>query len=93
MWSRDGRELFYRDFSGALIAVPVTLTSRFSAGRPMKLLDGGGFSGAGPTGSSQTYDVAKDGRFLMLKTAAGTDSSLVIVHNWVEELKRLAPRD
>ena len=93
VWSRDGRELFYRDFSGALIAVPVTLTSRFSAGRPMKLLDGGGFSGAGPTGSSQTYDVAKDGRFLMLKTAAGTDSSLVIVHNWVEELKGLAPPD
>jgi serine/threonine protein kinase len=93
VWSRDGRELFYRDFSGALNAVPVTLTSRFSAGRPVKLFDGGGFSGAGPTGSSQTYDVAKDGRFLMLKTAAGADTSLVIVHNWFEELKRLVPRD
>ena len=93
MWSHDGRELFYRDFSGTLIAVPVTMTSRFSAGRPMKLFDGGGFSGAGPTGSSQTYDVGKDGRFLMLKTAAGADTSLVIVHNWFAELKRLVPRD
>lgn len=91
VWSRDGRELFYRDFSGALIAVPVTATPRFRAGRPMKLLDGGGFAGAGPTGSSQTYDVARDGRFLMLKTAAGSNSSLVIVHNWVEALKRPAP--
>ena len=93
VWSRDGLELFYRDFSGALLAVPVTLASRFSAGRPVTLFDGGGFSGAGPTGTSQTYDVAKDGRFLMLKTAAGAHTSLVIVHNWFEELKRLVPRD
>jgi serine/threonine-protein kinase len=93
VWSSDGRELFYRDLSGALLAVPVTLTSRFSAGRPLKLFDGGGFAGAGPIGTSQTYDVAEDGRFLMLKTAAGTDTSLVIVHNWFEQLKRLIPRD
>ena len=93
VWSHDGRELFYRDFSGALIAVPVTLTSGFSAGRPVKLFDGGGFAGAGPVGSSQTYDVAEDGRFLMLKKAAGADTSLVIVHNWFAELKRLVPRD
>ena len=42
------------------------------------------------------YDVAKDGRFLMVKPAAGskvldTNANLVVVLNWSEELKRLVP--
>ncbi len=40
-------------------------------------------------------DVAPDGRFIMVKDNP-TDSaqlpSLVVVLNWIEELKRLAPR-
>ena len=42
------------------------------------------------------YDVAKDGRFLMIKSVGGspstaTQNSLVVVQNWTEELKRLVP--
>jgi eukaryotic-like serine/threonine-protein kinase len=93
VWSPDGRELFYRDSSGALIAVPITLTPRFVPGRPVTLLAGGRFYGGGPAGSSQTYDVAEDGRFLMLKSANPDQSSVVVVLNWFEELKRLVPRN
>jgi serine/threonine-protein kinase len=93
VWSRDGRELFYRDLSGTVTAVPVMLTSRFVPGRPVKLIEGSRFFGAGSIFSSQTYDVARDGRFLMLKEATTADASLVLVHNWFEELKRLVPRE
>ena len=43
------------------------------------------------------YDVAKDGRFLMIKPAAGSKTrdataNLVVTLNWFEELKRLVPK-
>ena len=89
MWSRDGRELFYRDFSGAVLSVPVVLRPTFAAGPALNILDGSGYLGGGRFMSAQTYDVSIDGRrFLMLKRVPLAPSSMVIVLNWMEELKR-----
>ncbi len=47
--------------------------------------------------SLRAYDVSPDGqRFLVIKDAPGFDSStlstpIVVVQNWVEELKRVVP--
>ena len=52
--------------------------------------------GAG-TNVARTYDVSPDGkRFLMIKEGGGPDQtpappSIVVVQNWLEELKRLVP--
>jgi len=65
----------------------------WSAGTPMKLLEGRYYTG---TGSGRAYDVSPAGqRFLMIK-APGTDASaapppLIVVQHWDEELKRLVP--
>jgi eukaryotic-like serine/threonine-protein kinase len=68
-------------------------TSAFSHGNPRVVADT-------PTWAplpGRSYDVSPDGlRFLMLKererrTAAETPSQLIVVLNWLEELKRLAP--
>jgi serine/threonine-protein kinase len=92
LWSRDGRELFYRDFTGAVMAVPVSLTATFVPGPPVKLLDGDGYAGGGSAGSAYTYDLSRDGlRFLMMKEGNAGASALVVVQNWTEELKRLVP--
>ena len=46
---------------------------------------------------SRQYDVAPDGRFLMLKEDTPTDETatptarLILVQNWFEELTRLVP--
>jgi hypothetical protein len=42
------------------------------------------------------FDVAPDGRFLMLKAnsgnaATGAPKDIIVVQNWFEELKRLVP--
>jgi serine/threonine-protein kinase len=91
-WSRDGRELFYLTSAGAMMAVPVSETPELSLGQPVKLFDDAGF--AHITGG-RSYDITKDGRFLITKAQrpSGTSApgSLVIVHNWFEELKRLVP--
>jgi serine/threonine-protein kinase len=89
VWARNGRELFYLDDSGTLMAVPVqTSGTAFIAGKPAMLFDAGRYDT-----TESSYDVSPDGRrFLMMKknsaetktTATGT---LVVVLNWMEELK------
>ena len=40
------------------------------------------------------FDIARDGRFLMLKTASDEGDApppIILVQNWFEELRRLAP--
>jgi hypothetical protein len=40
----------------------------------------------------RTYDVAPDGKFLMIQPTSSTRSpSLILVKNWVEELKARVP--
>jgi serine/threonine-protein kinase len=95
LWSPDGREVYYRDFTGALMAVPVTPSPTFIVGTAMKLLDGSRYRGGGSQLSGRTYDVARDGsRFLMIKTEnprGVTPRTVVITQNWAEELKARVP--
>jgi serine/threonine-protein kinase len=89
VWSRDGRELFYRDFAGILLSVPVTRSPTFAAGPPQKVLENRSYVGSGRSLTARTYDVSPDGRrFLLLKAQSSDPTSLVIVVNWTEELKR-----
>jgi Tol biopolymer transport system component len=96
LWSpRTGKELFYVAADGALMKVPVDASgAAWSAGTPMKLLEGRYFTGG--SNVSRSYDISPDGqRFLMIKEA-GTDAteppSIIVVEHWDEELKRLVPR-
>jgi eukaryotic-like serine/threonine-protein kinase len=87
-WSREGRELFYRQ-GDALMAVSVDTGASFRAGKPRRLF-------AGPyRGESQemAFDVSTDGRrFLMIKSdAAATLGQINAVQNWFEELKQKVP--
>jgi serine/threonine-protein kinase len=94
VWSRDGRELFYRDYGGALIAVPVPPGPRFLPGQPVTILPANTiYAGSGAAITSRTYDVSPDAsRFLMIKIGnANRQSSLIVVQNWAEELKARVP--
>jgi serine/threonine-protein kinase len=89
LWSRDGTELFYWQ-GNQMMAVPVGTGSAFVAGVPEML-----FSGNYYTDLSRTYDVASDGRFLLIKGDGQSGSSLspsmTVVLNWVDELQERAP--
>jgi eukaryotic-like serine/threonine-protein kinase len=95
LWSRDGRELFYRDYAGAMLAAPVVLTPDFSAGPAIKLFENARYLGAGRQGAGRTHDLSADGsRFLMvteLPERSNTELPLVVVLNWFAELERLVP--
>ena len=93
-WALDGSALFYRAADGAMMSVPVRPGPTWNAGPPTKLFDGRAFLRSSPTGLGRTYDVAKDGRFLMVKEPSSDQASsiaMVIVQNWFEELTRLVP--
>jgi protein kinase-like protein/WD40 repeat protein len=100
LWAKNGRELFYMTTDGpeaTLMSVPIQPASTWSAGTPTKLFSGRFFFTETGVGEGRTYDVSPDGRrFLMIKEAGSANqppasTSLVVVQNWFEELKRLVP--
>ena len=93
-WASSGRELFYLQNDGPMMAVPILTgaTGAFTFGTPQRLFD----SRYSLVQSGRTYDVTKDAkRFLMVKTdrldPGLPPTQLVVVLNWTQELKRLVP--
>jgi len=76
------------------MAVAVSSDSDFEPSRPVKLFEGS-YVGV-PGGVSQSYDVARDGRFVMVRREEGAgfnEQQINVVLNWVEELKARVPTD
>jgi len=84
-WSRDGKELFYRN-GEKMMAIDVSTDSGFTAGTPKVLFERQYAYGTGTTMAN--YDVTPDGHFVMVKN---DPARLNVVLNWFEELKRKVP--
>ena len=92
VWSRSGTELFFRS-GRRFYAVPIGTKGALTIGRPSQLFEGD-FDWASLIPGYPAYDVAADGRFIMVPSAANRESParLDVVMNWVEDLMRRAPR-
>jgi eukaryotic-like serine/threonine-protein kinase len=94
LWARNGKELFYFGADNALLRVPVEASgATWSAGTPMRILDGRYYTG---TGTGRAYEVSADSqRFLMIKSITGDSAAqlprVILVQHFDEELKRLVP--
>jgi eukaryotic-like serine/threonine-protein kinase len=87
VWSRNGRELFYRS-GDAVMAVDVATTPTFTAGKPRRLFDK---RYEQSLALWPAYDVTSDGqRFVMVKRLDQDDApaQINVVTNWFDELKR-----
>jgi serine/threonine-protein kinase len=84
-WSRNSQELFYVSPDEVLYSVAVTLGDRFTHQVPRRLFS---VSEYHREPNSRAYDVAPDGRFVMLRGTALTGGAPVLVENWLAELKR-----
>jgi hypothetical protein len=82
-WSPSSREVLYRAGS-AVMSVPVAIAGDDRVGAARKLFEGD----YGPA-----WDVAPDGRFLMVKgtSPVGAGDRIVVVRNWFTELKQKVP--
>jgi hypothetical protein len=97
LWARSGQELFYAaPDDGALMRVAVERGQAWRTGTPAKLFDNTYAWVITANFFGRSYDISADGRrFLAIKPAAvdpaNAPSNLIVVQNWFEELKRLAP--
>ena len=98
-WSRDSRELFYRN-DDRMMVVPITLNPTFEAGAPRVLFQGEYMFSTSIVRAPwrqgfPNYDVSLDGqRFLMVqRDPSSIPRRINVVKNWFEELKRLVPTD
>ena len=90
VWSRDGRELFYRN-GNQMVVVDVETEPEFTPATP-RLLFEEPYVAAPSTQANPNYDVSLDGQqFLMVRRGRGQTSVLTVVQNWFEELRRLLP--
>jgi eukaryotic-like serine/threonine-protein kinase len=84
VWARDGRELFYIEGT-KLMSVVVDTKSGFNFKPAVSLFESRYLRSDQPP----SYDVAPDGRFLMIKSAEGqTGSPITVVLNWDAGLKK-----
>jgi Tol biopolymer transport system component len=83
-WSKDGRELFYRQ-GDAVMSVTIETKPILRTQAPRRLF-AGPFSGAG---RERGFDVTRDGRrFVMVKSDVRSSlRQLTLVQNWFESLK------
>ena len=94
VWARDGRELFYRSGPG-MFAVRIDVEGERVMPRSPELLFGGPYAVDPLVGVNPNYDVASDGRFLMVRTDPETRNStppqIIFVENWTQELLEHVP--
>ena len=94
-WSPDGRHLFYRNGRQMMI-VAIEFGPTLRAGTPHLLFEGDYMQELEQMGA-HNYDISPDGtRFVMVAPVATAGSEqvrprLVVVQNWLAELKRRVP--
>jgi eukaryotic-like serine/threonine-protein kinase len=82
VWSRDGRELFFRH-DDSVMAAAVTASPEFRSATPRQLFR--------EPALESGFDVAPDGRFLAIKQHPQPPTELILVQNWFDELKARVP--
>jgi serine/threonine-protein kinase len=87
VWSADGRELYYHDLErGVPVAAAIETTPTFRVTSREVLFDVSPYYMRTDGG---TYDVTRDGRFLMIRRATreGGIDRVILVENFLEEVR------
>ncbi len=92
LWSRDGRRLFYLRDDATMMAVQVAGNASPQLGDPVPLFRvPDSLLRVAPPANYTPWDVAPDGRFIMVRNlAAGraVRSEIVVVENWLQHWRR-----
>jgi serine/threonine protein kinase/Tol biopolymer transport system component len=91
VWSRDDKEIFYDNGQKLLSARVASAAPDLRVDAPRVLFEGG-FVHDTKDMTIRFFDVAPDGRFLMIEpTGTARAASIIVAQHWDEELKRLLP--
>ncbi len=85
VWSRDGKKLYYLDLLQRLTAVDIqTSADSVQIGVPKTQFQ----TGVRSSILNEGYDVARNGKFLMVDSVVESTSPVVLVTNWDAELRK-----
>lgn len=78
IWSRDGREIFYRN-GNAILSVAVRSIPSFEVVGSPQLLFAEDYDFA----NDRNWDVLPDGRFVMIRSSPGVGREIRVISNWL----------
>ncbi len=82
-WRADGKELYYIDPAGMMMAAPITQTgSTVVPGTPVTLFQTNVVGGGSDSGQGRQYDVAPDGRFMINRVLDSATAPITLILNW-----------
>jgi serine/threonine protein kinase len=88
-WRPDGKELYYLNPEGAMMATPVTVTgSAIEPGAPVVLFATRIYGGGVDAQQGRQYDVAPDGRFLINTVLDNAVAPITLLMNWHADEKK-----
>jgi Tol biopolymer transport system component len=89
VWRPDGKELFYLNPAGAMMAAPITVTgATLAPGAPVVLFPTRIVGGGLDPQQGRQYDVAPDGRFLINTVRNSPDTPITLLQNWQPDAKK-----
>jgi Tol biopolymer transport system component len=82
-WGPDGRELYYLNPAGAMMAAPITVAgATFAPGAPVVLFPTRIVGGGEDAAQGRQYDVAPNGRFLINTELDSAATPITLLMNW-----------
>ena len=89
LWRPDGRELYYLNPAGAMMAAPIAVTgATLVPGAPVVLFPTRIVGGGVWTQQGRHYDVTPDGRFLINTVLDSAAAPITLLQNWHPEGKK-----
>jgi Tol biopolymer transport system component len=89
LWRSDGKELYYLNPDGAMMAASITVTGdSLEPGAPVMLFPTRIFGGGADIQLGRQYDVAADGRFLINTVSNEAAAPITLLQNWNPAAKR-----
>jgi Tol biopolymer transport system component len=83
VWRPDGREVYYVDPVGAMVAASITVNGNTVVpGTPMVLFSTRILGGGVDAGQGRQYDVSMDGKFLINTVVEDVDSPITLLQHW-----------
>jgi hypothetical protein len=89
LWRPDGKELYFLNPAGAMMAVPITVIgATLAPGAPVVLFPTRIVGGGEDTAQARQYDVAPNGRFLINTVLDNAAAPITLLQNWNPEVKK-----
>ena len=88
-WRPDGKELYYLNPAGVMMAASITVTgTTLAPGAPVVLFPTRIVGGGEDTAQGRQYDVGSNGRFLINTVRDSAGAPITLLQNWNPEAKK-----